>query len=360
MTPVPRRPQPAGQRPAARLTSVVVAALAALAILPADGVRAEPAGSVAEARRELNALNVEVDRVVEDYATTRIALADARRRAAAAMAKVSREEVKLVAIKADLSEMIGAIYMSGGGDQLVSLVTTASPTDFLDRASTLDVMARNRASQLRAAAAARRRLRAEQIRATAAEQAAAGVAGRADRTRATIEAKVARQERLLNQLETAQARRDRLAREARLDREARLARQARLQRVSRDRETPVYTGSAEGRAAIAVRAAYAQLGKPYKWAADGPDSFDCSGLTMFVWAKAGVSLPHSSRAQRNSGRSLSRGEIRPGDLIFRGRPTIHHVGIYIGDGRMIAAPQTGDVVKVQPAFAGEYVGAVRL
>ncbi|MEP7054241.1 MAG: NlpC/P60 family protein [Actinomycetota bacterium] len=85
------------------------------------------------------------------------------------------------------------------------------------------------------------------------------------------------------------------------------------------------------RGAIAVRAAYAQLGKPYVWAADGPDTFDCSGLTLFAWAKAGVSLPHSSRAQFNEGRHVGRGELRPGDLVFYGSP-IHHVGMYIGVG----------------------------
>ncbi|HVF21224.1 MAG TPA: C40 family peptidase [Mycobacteriales bacterium] len=357
---MPRHPQPDGRRPLVRPTAVLVAVIATLALLPAADVRAEPTTSINDARRELNALNVEVDDAVEDYATTQISLTAARRRAAAAAAKVTREEVRLRELRADLSEMVGAIYMSGGGDQIISLVTTSSPTDFLDRAATLDSMARTRESQLRAAATIRRRLTAEQARAAAAHQAAEAVARTADRTRATIEAKVARQERLLNRLETAQARRERLDRLAREARAARAARAARLARASRDRTQPTYTGSAEGRAAIAVQAAHAQLGKPYRWGAEGPDSFDCSGLTMFVWAKAGVSLPHSSRAQRGMGRSISRSELRPGDLIFRGSPTIHHVGIYIGNGTMIAAPQTGDVVKFQPAFAGEYAGAVRL
>ncbi len=347
---MPRHPQPAGRRPFARLTTVAVAILATMALAPADGVRAEPASSISAARRELQALNTEVDRAVEDYATTQIALATARRRATAATAKAAREEARLRELRAGLSSMVGAVYMSGGGEQIVSLVTSSSPTDFLDRAATLDTLARTRRDQLRSTAVARRRIKVEQARAAAAEKAAAGIARSAQRTRVAIEAKVAQQERLLARLESAQARRDRLAREARAARHA---------RASRDRSFPTYTGSAEGRAAIAVQSAYNQLGKPYKWAADGPDSFDCSGLTMFVWAKAGVSLPHSSRAQRSSGRSVSRSELRPGDLVFRGNP-IHHVGIYIGNGRMIAAPQTGDVVKISDAFAGEYAGAVRL
>ena len=79
---------------------------------------------------------------------------------------------------------------------------------------------------------------------------------------------------------------------------------------------------------------------------------------MWVWAKAGVSLPHSSKAQYSGGRKVAKSDWQPGDLVFYGSP-IHHVGIYVGGGKMISAPQTGDVVKLQNAFRDDYVGAVR-
>ena len=120
----------------------------------------------------------------------------------------------------------------------------------------------------------------------------------------------------------------------------------------------MYDGPASGRAAIAVREAHARLGTPYRWGASGPDRFDCSGLTSWVWRKAGVSLPHSSRAQYAGGRKVSQSQVQPGDLVFFGSP-IHHVGIYVGGGNMISAPHTGDVVEVQPAFRSDDVGAVR-
>jgi len=100
------------------------------------------------------------------------------------------------------------------------------------------------------------------------------------------------------------------------------------------------------------------LGAPYVWAASGPNYFDCSGLTMFVYRQVGVSLPHSSRAQINCGARVSRGDLQPGDLVFFGSP-IHHVGLYIGGGQMIHAPQTGDVVKISPVMWGSYAGACR-
>lgn len=100
------------------------------------------------------------------------------------------------------------------------------------------------------------------------------------------------------------------------------------------------------------------LGSPYRWAASGPRQFDCSGFTMFVYAQVGVSLPHSSRAQIGSGQRVSRANLQPGDLVFFGHP-IHHVGMYIGGGRMVHAPHTGDVVSIDPVDRSDYAGACR-
>jgi cell wall-associated NlpC family hydrolase len=118
-------------------------------------------------------------------------------------------------------------------------------------------------------------------------------------------------------------------------------------------------GSPSSRAGAAVAAAYKQLGAPYDWAADGPGAFDCSGLTAYAWAAAGVDLPHSSQAQFGVGAHVSRSQLAPGDLVFFGSP-IHHVGIYVGNGTMIDAPQTGDVVRVQSIDRSDYAGAVRV
>jgi peptidoglycan DL-endopeptidase CwlO len=118
------------------------------------------------------------------------------------------------------------------------------------------------------------------------------------------------------------------------------------------------SGSTSSAAETAVHWAYNELGKSYVWAASGPSHFDCSGLTMYVYGQAGVYLPHSSGAQYSSGRHVSQSELRPGDLVFFGSP-IHHVGIYVGNGDMIEAPEAGESVRVSYAFRGDYVGAVR-
>lgn len=108
-----------------------------------------------------------------------------------------------------------------------------------------------------------------------------------------------------------------------------------------------------------VAIAKSKLGAPYRWAAAGPNAFDCSGFTMWVYAQVGVSLPHSSRAQINSGPRVSRANLKPGDLVFFGRSVIHHVGMYVGGGMYIHAPRTGDVVKISSLDRSDYVGACR-
>jgi cell wall-associated NlpC family hydrolase len=113
-------------------------------------------------------------------------------------------------------------------------------------------------------------------------------------------------------------------------------------------------------AQVAVDTALAQVGDPYVWGAAGPSSFDCSGLTMYAWGAAGVSLPHSSSMQSTVGTAVSYSDLQPGDLVFFYSP-ISHVAMYIGNGLIVSAPHTGDVVKViQLAYMPEYAGARRV
>ena len=95
------------------------------------------------------------------------------------------------------------------------------------------------------------------------------------------------------------------------------------------------------------------------WGATGPDSFDCSGLTQYIYAKAGIYLPHYTGDQINSGRSVPYDQLQPGDLVFF-YPDHHHMGIYIGNNEMIHAPHTGDVVKVSSLDGRTITGAVRV
>ena len=108
-----------------------------------------------------------------------------------------------------------------------------------------------------------------------------------------------------------------------------------------------------------VEIARRYLGTPYRWAGASPSGFDCSGFVMYVYSRVGIQLPHSSWMLWGVGKPVARKDLRPGDIVFfRGRG---HVGIYVGRGRFIHSPQTGDVVRIQRiSDHGMYDGARRL
>lgn len=117
-------------------------------------------------------------------------------------------------------------------------------------------------------------------------------------------------------------------------------------------------------AAMAIAAARSRLGVPYVWGATGPDAFDCSGLTGWSYAHAGITLPRTAAEQWNAGPHPALSDLEPGDLLFwaldtSNPTTIHHVAMYIGKGLMIAAPHTGQNVQVQPVYMTGFIGAVR-
>ncbi|OMQ13893.1 hypothetical protein A7K94_0220440, partial [Modestobacter sp. VKM Ac-2676] len=105
----------------------------------------------------------------------------------------------------------------------------------------------------------------------------------------------------------------------------------------------------------AVDTALAQIGDPYVWGAGGPSAFDCSGLTQYAYAAAGIRLPHSSRVQATMGTAVSRAELQPGDLVFFYTP-VSHVGMYIGNGKMVHAPTFGSPVVVTGGRHGRVRG----
>jgi len=114
-----------------------------------------------------------------------------------------------------------------------------------------------------------------------------------------------------------------------------------------------YTNDQGGRAA---QKACDLIGKPYVFGSDGPNSYDCSGLTKAAWASVGVHLEHYTRDQWNEGRSVSKDDLQPGDLVFYYPGSLHHVAIYIGGGMVVHAPHTGDRVRMATIDRGPIAG----
>ncbi|MCQ0018238.1 C40 family peptidase [Actinomadura madurae] len=102
-----------------------------------------------------------------------------------------------------------------------------------------------------------------------------------------------------------------------------------------------------------------KIGRPYVWGAAGPSTFDCSGLTMWAYKQVGINLPHYTGSQWNAGTHVSRSQLQAGDLVFF-YSDLHHMGMYVGDGKMLHAPQTGDVVKIAPMAGRPFAGGVRV
>jgi cell wall-associated NlpC family hydrolase len=252
-----------------------------------------------------------------------------------------------------------ASYKSGGLDSSVQLLLSNDPTAFLRQAADLTQVTKHQDHLLADMQAAR--LSAAVDRKAVAEQQARAqdLQGEIAAEKRAIEGKLATARALLGRLEAKQRAQLMSIRQAATDRALGARSDAmRASRSSRDGDFPTYDGPASGRAAVAVKTAYAQLGDPYQWGAAGPGSFDCSGLTMYSWGAAGVSLPHSSSAQYSAVPHVSISNLQPGDLVFYYSP-ISHVGIYIGGGRVIDAPYPGLSVHISGLYSMPLVGAGR-
>lgn len=354
-------------RRARLLAAAGITAAAAASIGLAGVSAAAPSPSISEVQAQVDALNTKVEIAAETYDAAVGKLADARRAEASAAQKVAREQAVLTTLQTQMGVLAAAAYRSGsGGDaDLLALMTSRNPRAYLDRVSTLDEIARTQSDQLSRVVAARHDLdtaKAEVGQEVAAREA---VQRKLAAAKASIQADLARQQALLASLQA----RERAALVARLAAAERAAAAA-----TRPPATPSIAGApstggsasfatassapANGAAAAAVRLAYAQLGKPYQWGASGPNSYDCSGLTMAAWAAAGVSLPHNAAAQYGSITHVPSSSLRPGDLVFFGSD-LHHVGIFVGDGQMIDAPHSGAVVRITGAFQSDFTGAGR-
>lgn len=306
----------------------------------------------------------------EDYNQAVLRRKELDVRAARVGAEVAAAEARYRELTDRLGQRVRVLYMHPGA-QVDAWLGTMS----FDRVSRVRVLS---TSVLEADAGLVRETEEarERVRSQAAELGALRDAARAsERDLATKRQSVARelaaQRALLARVNGEIARLIEAERQRQLEEAARLAAEEAARRAAAE-ATPVPSGATPGpsepppasnippsaRGAKAVETARAQIGKPYEWAGEGPNSFDCSGLTAYAWRSAGVSLPHSSRAQYESLPKVSRSQIRPGDLLFYGSP-IHHVGIYEGSGIMINAPQTGETVRRDSINRSDYVGATR-
>jgi cell wall-associated NlpC family hydrolase len=343
-------------------------------------------GEIDRAQAALDASVRQSAQAAEQFDAGRIRLAAAERAASAAADRVGRADRAVRTAAARHRGLAVSVDRSGGFSEL-SLLLGGDPRRALDRLGAVDALSRRQRVADAGLRLARRDLTEARREADAALATKKKIVDElADRKR-SIEIAAADQHGLLDRL---QARYAELERQARAREEAaRRARQAAAAAAAAEAARQAAAASARfgkesgvaaaagrdfaalpvtaapaapvlgsGGAATAVQQAYAQLGKPYVWGAEGPNSFDCSGLTQWVWQKAGVALSHYTGSQWSEGRRVTRAELIPGDLVFF-NPDLDHVGIYVGNGKMINAPHTGEVVRVENVWWSSFQGGVR-
>jgi len=251
-----------------------------------------------------------------------------------------------------LSKIAITAYQGGGFGRTFELLFSSDPAQYLSDASVLESFSKGYSKQVREFAVTKQRVQATQL--VLSDRTSLLIAEEKRLNRQVAEAKTAllKAEKLLKSL--AKADRERLLREE-ADRENKILNDSKGYAAS-------YKGD-NSRGSIALKFALKQIGDVYVWAAAGPTRWDCSGLTMRAFQTAGVSLPHSSRAQIRYGKSVSYSNLKPGDLVFFGKP-ISHVSIYMGGGKMVQAPRPGkkvEVVAMTKKFGRKpFVGATRL
>ncbi len=314
-----------------------------LVSVPSSGV-ASPSDDIEQAERKVESLYHKAEQATERYNGARIALKDAERAFAQAQRRAAGQQSRVTALQKSVGAFAAASYRNGGIDQTLQLVFSDDPQEFIDRAASLDAMSSRQAGTLRRVVEARQELRANQV--AAAQQLAIVEVQR--------RALAAEKSEVEKHLRSARSVLDKLEDKARATLNSRASRDS-APRPGLIESLPLPDTA---RAAKAIKFAIAQLGDRYVWGASGPDGWDCSGLTSAAWRAAGVSLPHSSAQQYSSGRKVARADLEPGDLVYFYRP-ISHVGIYIGGGKMVDAPNPGKRVRIAPISLMPYTGATR-
>jgi peptidoglycan DL-endopeptidase RipA len=345
-------------------------------------------GKLSSANAQLASLQVQAEVLTQRYDQT---LVDEQR--AATAYKVTEARLKYAQQAQDASQLrlarlAASEFESGGGfGPMTSMLGNASgPQGYLNGVGLGQVLAQNGTDTVAQAQAndvvasafrkqARDLLVAEQSDLAAASHLKLAVQAAVTRQQAFVRASQAKRNSLAKQVASAQARVAALksARQAALAAAAaaaaaKAAAEASAGSTQGSATVPSWaqsSGASASQGDVAANWALTQLGKPYQWGAAGPDTYDCSGLTMMAWAHAGVSLLHYTGYQWDEGPHVPLDQLQRGDLLFYATDnsdpaTIHHVGIYIGNGMMVDAPYTGAFVRIDSMYApGGLIGAVR-
>lgn len=317
--------------------SLAATAAALVILLPggaSDAQTVQSGPSLSSLVKEATQLSNQVDSLGQQYDGLQIQIAHAKTEEKLARLAAGRAAKAMAGSQQAVAQLAASGFMNQGLDPTLEMLTSGNPEQFLNQAATVEELD-NQAGQ-RLTLVQKEQLAAARAQATAREQVAtvSQLQREINSKVKQIHAKLA----ILDGSEMTQA-------------------MAVFEQTGNYPDfTPPTGDSAE---IVALRYALTRRGDPYVWGAAGPDEFDCSGLVVWAYAQEGISLPHYTGSLWDEGMHVSQADLQPGDLVFF-FADISHVGIYIGNGLMVDAPSTGQVVQVQPVAWSDYVGAVRI
>lgn len=290
--------------------------LAVGVLAAASTAQAEP--SVADIQQQINKSSLALEKVVEQYNKVNEDLKEDKQKSAEIATKLEPLRAQYDEAQVAIGQLAADAYKAGGLGQANALLSAASGEALADRLAVLGQISRSQQIQLAAFSSAKQEYESQ---------------------KSELDTLIARETKQAENLATTKKKI-----------EADLAKLYDLRRKaygSTTTSTPRYTGSipaVSGKAGVAVKYAYNAIGTPYVYAQEGPNGYDCSGLTLAAWRAAGVSLPHNAAKQYNATARISRSQLQPGDLVFY--YGLGHVAIYVGSSKVIHAPQPGESVKL--------------
>ncbi|MFJ9519723.1 NlpC/P60 family protein [Kitasatospora sp. NPDC101801] len=357
-----RRPKPAGRT---RVSIITAAAAAAVALSAQTGAHADPNPTKDEVKSQVDQLHEQAEDATEKFNAATEKQQTLQKQVSGLQDEVARQQAQVTTLQSTLGEIAAEQYRTGGISPTVQLMLSSSPDAFLGQADSLSQLGTSQADTLKT-------LKGEQGKLD--QQKSEAQNKLADLERTTQELRAGKDE-IQAKLAAAQALLDTLSRKeqdelraaeakAAADSAAKAATESKTAEPDRASRTETRTDlsglPAGSYAGTVIAAAEAEIGKPYGYGSVGPNSFDCSGLMVWAFNKAGISLPRTSESQMGAGQNIGTNiaDAKPGDLIiYRGGG---HVGLYVGNGQIVHAPRTGTLVRHESATVMPITRIVRV
>ncbi|MFD9691465.1 NlpC/P60 family protein [Kitasatospora sp. NPDC059146] len=354
-----RRPKPASRTRVSILTGF---AAAAVALSAQSGAHADPQPTKDQVKEQVDQLNEQAEQATEKYNAAQEKQQELEKQVSGLQDQVARQQAQVTDLQGGLAEIAGEQYRNGGISPTVQLMFSSSPDNFLNQAGALNQAGSTQKNQLKQLQDQQRKLDQDRTEAQGKLGELESTTQQLKASKDEVQNKLKAAQDLLNTLteqerQAIKAAEDKAAADAKAKADA-AAKAAAPDRASRDSSrsdlgsgstaAPVKIAPGSSHGAAALAAAATKVGSPYVWGATGPSSFDCSGLMVWAFNQAGVSLPRTSQEQAGAGTRIGSdiSQAQPGDmLIFYG--DAHHVGIYAGNGQVLHAPKPGASVRYE-------------